>query len=91
MTFEKFEGPWNTVELLGCRDRFCGERLILDLFEYLPSGPDEDVRIGSETISGTHSIGLTGFANLAVDLRAAVRCKGARSESETEAPNDRQF
>jgi hypothetical protein len=58
MAFEKFEGPWNDVELLGCRDLFCGERLILDLFEYLQSGPDEDIRIGSETISGTHTIGL---------------------------------
>jgi len=58
MAFEKFEGPWNGVELLGCRDLFCGERLILDLFEYLQSGPDEDIRIGSETISGTHAIGL---------------------------------
>jgi len=58
MAFEKFEGPWNDVELLGCRDLFCGERLILDLFEYLQSGPDEDIRIGSETISGAHTIGL---------------------------------
>jgi hypothetical protein len=58
MAFEKFEGPWNDVELLGCRDLFCGERLILDLSEYLQSGPDEDIRIGSETISGTHTVGL---------------------------------
>jgi hypothetical protein len=58
MAFEKFEGPWNEVELLGCRDLFCGERLILDLFEYLQSGPEQDMTIGSETISGTHTIGL---------------------------------
>jgi hypothetical protein len=58
MAFEKFEGPWNEVELLGCRDLFCGERLILDLFEYLQNRPDEHVRIGSQTISGIHTIGL---------------------------------
>ena len=64
MAFEKFEGPWNEVELLGCRDLFCGERLILDLFEYLQSGQDEDIRIGSETISGTHPIGLVASSRI---------------------------
>ena len=64
MTFEKFEGPWNEIELLGCRNLFCGERLILDLFEYLQSGPDEDLRIGSETISGTHTVGLTASSRI---------------------------
>jgi hypothetical protein len=59
MSFEKFEGPWNGTEWLGCRNLFCGERLILDLFEYLQSGPDEDLTIGSETASGAHAIGLT--------------------------------
>jgi hypothetical protein len=59
MTFEKFEAAWDDAEFLGCRNLFCGERLILDLFEYLQTGPDEDVRIGSEPISGTHAIGLS--------------------------------
>ena len=48
MSFEKFEGPWNGTELLGCRNLFCGERLIVDLFEYLQSGPDEDLTVGTE-------------------------------------------
>jgi hypothetical protein len=64
MAFEKFEGPWNGAELLGCRNLFCGERLILDLFEYLQSGPDEDLTIGFETVSGAHAIGLTASSRI---------------------------
>jgi len=64
MAFEKFEGPWNDAEFLGCRNLFCGDRLILDLFEYLQTGPDENVKIGSETISGTHTIGLTASSRI---------------------------
>jgi hypothetical protein len=59
MTFEKFEGAWDDAEFLGCRNLFCGERLILDLFEYLQTGPDEDLKIGLGAISGTHTIGLS--------------------------------
>jgi len=36
----------------------------LDLFEYLQTGPDENVKIGSETISGTHTIGLTASSRI---------------------------
>ena len=59
MPFEKFEGPFVDVELLGCRNVFCGDRLILDLFEYQQSGPDEDTTLGGETVTGVHTIGLT--------------------------------
>jgi hypothetical protein len=64
MSFEKFEGPWNGTDWLGCRNLFCGERLILDLFEYLQSGPDEDLTIGPETVSGAHAIGLTASSRI---------------------------
>ena len=64
MAFEKFEGPWNGIELLGCRNLFFGERLILDLFEYLQSGPDEHLTIGTETVSGAHAIGLTASSRI---------------------------
>ena len=33
MEFKQFEGPFRDVEMLGLRDLFCGERLILDLIE----------------------------------------------------------
>jgi hypothetical protein len=78
MAFEKFEGPWNGVELLGCRNLFCGDRLILDLFEYLQTGPDEDVTIQSETFSGSHTIGLTAASRLwrlTFDRPFAVRAR----------------
>ena len=42
-TFRKFAGPWGDEEALGCRNLFYGDRLILDLFQYQQSGPDEDV------------------------------------------------
>jgi hypothetical protein len=64
MAFERFEGPWNEADLLGCRDLFLGEQLILDLFEYLQSGPDEDIKIGSETVHGTYTIGLTASSRI---------------------------
>lgn len=87
MAFEKFEGPWNGVELLGCRDLFCGERLILDLFEYLQSGPEEDIRLGSETISGTHAIGLLAGSRIwrltfERPFALRVRDKGLRLQRE---------
>ena len=43
---------------------FVGERLILDLFEYVQSGPDEDLTIGAETVSGAHAIGLTASSRV---------------------------
>jgi hypothetical protein len=64
MTFAKFEAAWDDAEFLGCRNLFCGERLILDLFEYLQSGPDEDLTIGPETVSGAHAIGLTASSRV---------------------------
>jgi hypothetical protein len=76
MTFRKFEGPWDGAELLGCRNLFCGDRLILDLFEYLQNGPDQDVTTESETISEGHTIGLTGGSRiwrLSFDRPFAVR------------------
>jgi hypothetical protein len=85
MAFEKFDGPWDDAEFLGCRNLFCGERLILDLFEYQQSSPDEDLKIGSETLSETHTIGLTPTSRIwrliferpfAVRMRdPTLRCK----------------
>src|SRR5437764_281522 len=59
MIFEKFEGPWSDIEYLGCRNLFSSERLVLDLFEYQQSRPDEDIKVGTATVSGAHAIGLT--------------------------------
>jgi hypothetical protein len=91
MAFEKFEGPWNGVELLGCRNLFCGDRLILDLFEYLQNGPDEDVTIQSETISGSHTIGLTAASRiwrLTFEPPFAVRVRDHNLKLKNEARND---
>lgn len=55
----KFEGPWEDAEALGCRDLFCGDRLLLDLFEYQQSSPDEEITLGEEVIPDSHTIGLT--------------------------------
>jgi hypothetical protein len=91
MAFEKFEGPWNGVELLGCRNLFCGDRLILDLFEYLQNGPDEDLTIQSETISGSHTIGLTAASRiwrLTFDRPFAVRARDHNLKLKNEARND---
>jgi hypothetical protein len=91
MTFQKFEGPWNEVELLGCRNLFCGDRLILDLFEYLQSGPDENVTIQSETISGSYTIGLTAASRiwrLTFDPPFAVRARDQNLKLKNEARND---
>ena len=91
MAFEKFEGPWNGVELLGCRNLFCGDRLILDLFEYLQNGPDEVITIQSETISGSHTIGLTTASRLwrlTFDRPFAVRARDQDLKLKNEQRND---
>lgn len=59
MPFEPFEAAFSDVGGLGCRDLRWGERLILDLFEYLESGPAEAIEAAGETITGVHPIGLT--------------------------------
>src|SRR5437870_9276580 len=64
MAFEPFETPFSSVKDLGCRNLFWGERCILDVFEYQQSGPDEDVEIGGEIVSGSHMIGLTESSRL---------------------------
>jgi len=84
MEFEKFDGPWDDAELLGCRNLFCGDRLILDLFEYQQNSPDEDLKIGSETFSGTHMIGLTASSRiwrLTFDRPFAVKMRDHNLES----------
>lgn len=45
--------------MLGCRDLFCGERLMLDLFEYQKSGPTEMVKTEGEAETESYTIGLT--------------------------------
>jgi len=59
MSFEPLNAPFADVDRLGCRDLLWGERLILDLFEYLESGPEEEMEIAGEKVSGIQSIGLT--------------------------------
>jgi hypothetical protein len=59
MSFELLNAPFADVDRLGCRDLLWGERLILDLFEYLESGPAEEMEIAGEKVSGMQSIGLT--------------------------------
>ena len=88
MEFEKFDGPWDDAELLGCRNLFCGDRLILDLFEYQQNSPDEDLKIGSETFSRTHMIGLTASSRiwrLTFDRPFAVKVRDHNLESKHKA------
>jgi hypothetical protein len=59
MSFEEFAGPFVEAEMLGCRDLFCGERLMLDLFEYKKSGPAEMVKGEGEAQTESYAIGLT--------------------------------
>ena len=59
MAFEKFEGPFADAGMLGCRDVFCGQRLMLDLFEYQRGAPLEDSSPGTETTGEAYLIGLT--------------------------------
>jgi hypothetical protein len=63
MPFEKFEGPFSDTERLGCRNLFCGVRLMLDLFEYKQSGPVEEVKDEGETVP-SYVIGLTESSRL---------------------------
>jgi len=46
MPFEKFESPFENVELLGSRDLFCGEKLVLDLVEY-----QQGERVGADPMA----------------------------------------
>src|SRR5437016_172529 len=57
--FRKFEGPWGDSRMLGTRNLFCGERLVIDLFEYQQSSPDEEVKIGDEVFTDSHMLGTT--------------------------------
>jgi hypothetical protein len=59
MSFETFDAPFSEVKDLGCRDLLWGERLVLDLFEYLQSGPVEEIKVADETVPGAYPIGLT--------------------------------
>ena len=59
MSFEPFEAPFFSVQGLGCRDLIWGERLILDLFEYLGSGPAQETEVAGEKVEGVQTIGLT--------------------------------
>jgi hypothetical protein len=64
MNFRKFDGPWRDLPTLGCRNLFCGDRLVLDLFEYRQSSPDEEVTVAGETFEGSHLIGLTAASRI---------------------------
>jgi hypothetical protein len=91
MTFQRFEGPSDGIEPLGCRNLFCGDRLILDLFEYLQDGPDQDVTIDSETISASHTIGLTAGSRiwrLSFERPFAVRARDHNLKLKNDTRND---
>ncbi len=62
MTFRKFEGPFSDVRLLGCRNLFLSDRLILDVGEYQESNP-ETVEIDGEKVE-SHVVGLTETSRL---------------------------
>ena len=57
MAFEKFEAPFEEVELLGCRDLFCGEKLMLDLVEYERGSRVEASPPGTPTSEPAYLIG----------------------------------
>src|ERR1039457_1307039 len=59
MLFEPFETPFSSIKTLRCRDLLWGERLVLDLFEYVQSGPAEDMEVPGGKESGVYPIGLT--------------------------------
>jgi hypothetical protein len=63
-TFRKFEGPWGAAEALGCRNLFYGDRLILDIFQYQQSSPDEEVTLGDEVVPDSHLIGFTEVSRI---------------------------
>jgi hypothetical protein len=62
--FEPFDAPFSVVEGLGCRTLLWGERLVLDLFEYLETGPAEEIDVAGEKVSGVHTVGLTKFSRI---------------------------
>ena len=59
MSFEALEAPFSSVEGLGCRNLLWGQRLVLDLFEYLQSGLAESANIAGKEAAGGYLIGLT--------------------------------
>jgi hypothetical protein len=59
MSFEKFETTFSDVEAVGCRDLLWGQKLILDLFEYLENGPAEEMKVAGEEVQNVYTIGLT--------------------------------
>jgi hypothetical protein len=64
MSFEALEAPFSSVEGLGCRNLLWGQRLVLDLFEYLQSGPAENADIAGKEVAGGYLIGLTGSSRI---------------------------
>ena len=97
MAFEKFEGPFADAEMLGCRDVFCGQRLMLDLFEYQRGAPLEDSSPGTETTGEVSNRSHRIFPDLANYFRAAVCSKNSRSnawieeQGENQSPRTVQF
>ena len=88
--WRKFEGPWGDAEALGCRNLFYGQRLFLDLFDYQPSSPDEEVKIGDDVIPDSHLIGLTESSRIwriTFDRPFAVRVRDINlNQSKPEGP-----
>src|SRR4051812_23448025 len=64
MSFKAFETAFSEVTGVGCRDLLWGARLVLDLFEYLQSGPSEEMEVAGETVKDTHTIGLTASSRI---------------------------
>jgi hypothetical protein len=64
MLFEPLDTPFADVERLGCRDLLWGQKLILDLFEYLATGPAEEMEVAGEKVSDVHTIALTASSRI---------------------------
>lgn len=64
MAFESFDTAFSEIELVGCRNLLWGQKLILDLFEYLESGPAEEMEVGGEGLQDVQTIGLTASSRI---------------------------
>src|ERR1700730_3296882 len=74
--------------MLGCRDVFCGERLMLDLFEYQRGAPLEDRPPGTESKGEAYLIGLTESSRIwriTLERPFAVTIHDQKLESKNEA------
>jgi len=64
VSFEAFQTLFSDVELVGCRNLLWGQRLILDLFEYLESGSAEQMEVAGEGMQEVQTIGMTASSRV---------------------------